>query len=260
MYHTQPSNAQFGLGKKKKEPSAFEQLQEQAKMGDSLTGLGGMGDSDLRRMIEEAMADPEAQAQMEALGQNFGAAMEQLARMSPEELEEQLQQAMNLLTEDSMVDNMVANRDEIIKQLEMTGGIPPEELARFKTDPQYFELKMRESFDQMKGMFNDPEVMKSMAEAMGSMQDILNSQQDVMDEISKLVSSGELSDDDKIEEARLTLLKGDYGENPILAEMMKADEMQEILQDKKKWRDSVKEGMASLNGSLGAGNGFGAEL
>jgi hypothetical protein len=54
-----------------------------------------------------------------------------------------------------------------------------------------------------------------------------------------------LADDDKIEEARLELLRGD---NPALSAMFDNAEMQEILKDPIKFRDQVKEGQKGMMG------------
>ena len=193
--------------------------------------------------------DPEIQKYLEQIGSQFGNAMEQLAKMSPEDLEKQMSEAMKMLTEDSMVNNVLDQRDEILKTLETAGSVPPEELAKFKADPEYFELKMRESFEQMKGMFSDPEMMKSMAEAMSGMSELFGAQNELMGDLQKLASSGDLSDD-KIEEARLTLLQSDHADNPLLAEMMKSDEMVDLLRDPVAWKKSVKEGLKGMGGGF----------
>lgn len=197
------------------------------------------------------MNDPETLKYLEQMGDQFGSAMEQLAKMSPEELEKQMEQAMKLLTGSDILDSVISQQDEILRTLEASGTVPPEELAKFKADPDYFELKMRESFDQMQGMFKDPEMVQAMTSAMTGMKELFGSSQALAGEMSKLLEGGDLTDDDKLEEARLQLLSGDFGSNPLLEEMLKSDELKGVLKDPKKWRESVKEGVAGMKGGFG---------
>lgn len=249
-YYLQPVRAQFGIGGKKKQGTKFQDLQEQATEGSAAAAAGGlgalggldMGDMDLAKMQEmmaEAMNDPETMKAFEEMGDQFGSAMEGLASMSPEALAQQMEDAMKMLTDDSLVDSILENKAEVLKQIEESGTVPPEELARFKSDPAYFELKMRESFDQMKDIFDDPEMMKSMTDAMSGMQDMMGDP-DMMKNML-----GDFTSDEKIEEARLELLSGD---NPTLTAMFDTPEMQGILKDPKKFRDTVKEGQQGMMG------------
>jgi hypothetical protein len=210
--------------------------------------LENMDMDELRSMFADALQDPETQQYLEQMGQQFGAAIEQLSQMSPEQLEQQMQEAMKLLTQGDMVETVIQQREEIIKSLEASGGVPPEELARYKSDPAYFELKMRESFDQMKGLLTDPEYVKTMSEAMGGMKELLSAEGGLFNELEALMGSGDLTDDSKIEKARLELLSGKFDDNKLLKDMIDTDEMQALLNNPKKWRDSVKEGSRNLVG------------
>jgi len=227
--------------------------QQQQQEGDGGVGsahdmMGGMDMDHLRSMFGDSLSNPETQKYLEQMGQQFGAAMEQLSKMSPEELEKQMQEAMKLMSDSSIVDSVVQNKEEILKTLESSGTVPPEELARFKTDPEYFELKMRESFDQMQDIFGNPDAIKTMTETMKGMGELFDSQGELLGDISKLLDHGDLTDDTKIEEARLKLLSGDFSDNPVLKQMIGNDEMQDLLKDPKKWRDNVKEGTKGLFG------------
>jgi hypothetical protein len=236
-------------------------LQEQAAGGagggdeaaDALSsmmgGMGGMEGMDMAKMQEmwaEALNDPETMKAFEQMGDQFGSAMEGLSKMSPEQLQAQMEDAMRMLTDGDMVDTIIKNKEEILQQLELAGTVPPEELAKFKADPEYFELKMRESFGQMKEIFEDPEMLKTMTEAMGGMQELM----DNPNMLTELMGS-ELASDEKIEEARLELLNG---ENPALTGMFDTDEMQAILKDPVKFREIVKEGQQDMMG-MGKGKG-----
>jgi hypothetical protein len=151
--YLQPSLAQFGLAGKKKATN-FQDLQEQAKkkLNDPTAGLldsfGGGDLSQLQELWQDAMKDPEAMKQFEQMGDTFKQAMEQMSKMSPEELQKQMQSVLGMLGENDILEGVLKKKDEIIAQLEATHAVPVEELAKYKADPEYFELKMRESFEQ----------------------------------------------------------------------------------------------------------------
>jgi hypothetical protein len=266
----QPACAQFGIAGKRKGGTKFQDLQEQAAggggdqaAGDALSNMmkgGGMEGMDMAKMQDmwtEALNDPETMKAFESMGDEFGAAMEGLSKMTPEQLQQQMEDAMKMLTDGDMVDTIVKNKEEILQQLELAGTVGPEELAKFKSDPEYFELKMRESFGQMKDIFDDPEMLKTMTEAMSGMQELM----DNPNMLTELMGS-ELASDEKIEEARLELLNG---ENPALTGMFDTEEMQAILKDPVKFREIVKEGQQDMMGmgektGMGEKPGMGDEL
>jgi hypothetical protein len=240
-----PAAAQFGI---KRKGTNFQELQKEAAakerqgadptaaMLENLLGGagGGGGAGDLAKMQElfaDALKDPETLKQLEQMGEQFTAAMDQLSKMSPEQLEKQMQAALSMLTEPEMVDTVIDQRDAILQQLEAAKTVPAEELARMKADPAYFELKMRESFDQMKDILSDPAYLKLATEAMGSIKGGLKGL--LGDSLASLNS------DEKIEEARLEMLKGD---NPLAKVFESSPEMKAILNDPQKWKETVKEG------------------
>jgi len=258
----------------KKKGSSFEDLNQQAAKKQEGGGggggpLGGMGDmGDLAKMFEgvdmsqmqdlwkNAMNDPETMAQMEAMGAKFGEAMEELSKMSPEELQKQMQDAMNMLTDGDMAEQMIAKKDEILASLEQTKMVTPEELAKFKADPEYFEQKMRESFGQMKEVFNNPEMIKGAMEMMKGAAEGGLANDAMMKEMGKAFTEG-LDTNEKIEEARLEILANpELLNNPMLKNMFQTEEFVEVLHDEKKWRDSVKEGQKAF-ANVGAGAGVG---
>jgi hypothetical protein len=190
--------------------------------------------------LQDLMSDPEAMKQLESMGASMTAMMEQVMNMPPEELAEQMKQFTQLLTGANVVEGILENRNEVLKQLEASNMVPAEELAKMKADPEYFELKMRESLDQMGSILENPDIMQT---ALGQMQEALSgSGEAVMDALKN-----QLDSDDKIEEMRLEILKG---ENPLLANMFEGADMQAILNDPKKWRDTIKEGTGALLGGL----------
>lgn len=239
---SQPSHAQFGIAGKNKKKTQFQQEQEKQAAAAATTGSAGGGLADMLDLqsLQDLMSDPEAMKQLESMGASMTAMMEQVMNMPPEELAEQMKQFTQLLTGANVVEGILENRNEVLKQLEASNMVPAEELAKMKADPEYFELKMRESLDQMGSILENPDIMQT---ALGQMQEALSgSGEAVMDALKN-----QLDSDDKIEEMRLEILKG---ENPLLANMFEGADMQAILNDPKKWRDTIKEGTGALLGGL----------
>ena len=236
----QPTLAQFGLGKKK--GGSFQELNEQAKkMIDGDAGL------DLSKLMGDI--DPKMLEDMAGLGAHLDEVMKVLADMSPEELEKQMKDAMQMLQSGDMMQNLLQNQGEILKTLEETGQVDPEELAKFKTDPEYFEQKMKDSFEQMASLFSDPEVLKMATKSMAGLSDLYNNPDKLGDLMSDLFKDFE--DDEKIEEVRKMLLESpDLGS---FGELFNNDEMKEILKDPVKWRETVKEGQGLLQNGAGVG-------
>ena len=93
----QPAVAQFGIPGKKK-GSSFQELNEQAKQMQAGEGgaAGGMGD--LSKLMGDL--DPKMLEEMAQLGSQFDEVMKLMAQMSPEELEKQMKDAMEMLQVD----------------------------------------------------------------------------------------------------------------------------------------------------------------
>ena len=232
-----------------------KQQQDQAAgagggMADMLNMMGGGAESmaELQKMIQESLQDPETQKYLEQMGSQLTDAMETLSKMSPEEIQEQMKQAFDVLGNDDMISGLIEQREQVIQNLEGVGIIPPEELARMKADPQYFELKMRESFDQMKDVFNSPDMMKGMAEAMGGMKELMDSGDALLGEMAKLFDAE--NNDETIEEARLEILRGGFSDNPMFKEFFGGDDVQELLKDPVKWRQAVKDGQEDMKKAM----------
>lgn len=232
--------AQFGLGKKK--GTSFQELNEQAKqMQDGGAGAGAGDLGDLSKLMGDM--DPEMIEQMAQMGAQFGEAMKLMAEMSPEELEKQMKEAMEMFQSGDVMANMMEHKDEILKTLQETGQVDAEELAKFKTDPEYFEQKIKESFDQMTNLFSDPDMLKMATESMAGLQDMYKNpgkMNEMMEELMK-----DFDSDEKIEEVRKLLL--DSPELGSFGERFQGEDMKEILNDPKKWRETVKEGRDVLN-------------
>jgi len=149
------ATAQFGLGKKgAKKAASFQELNEQAKQqaaggagaGAGIPGgLAGMEDmmgplANMYDVWNDAMKDPEVMKQVSAMGEQLTDALGELSQMSPEQLQESMEQAFQMMTDDTMVDSVVGKKDEVLESLKETGLVPPEELEKYQKDPKYFEL------------------------------------------------------------------------------------------------------------------------
>jgi hypothetical protein len=199
--------------------------------GDTAAGL-----DELTKLLGDQFKDPEVVKQYEA-------AMAELSKMSPEQLQEQMAQAMNLMQGGDMVQEILKQKDAVIASLEQTGGVPAEDLARMKRDDAFFELKMRESLDQMQEIFADPEYFKVAAEAMHNVAEVMTNPDKAFESLASLL--GEFANDNgKIEEARLEFLEGTY--NPTMGDIFQSEDMQGIILDPVKWRNAVKEGYQAI--------------
>mmetsp|Transcript_12565 Transcript_12565/g.23483 ORF Transcript_12565/g.23483 Transcript_12565/m.23483 type:complete len:215 (-) Transcript_12565:1203-1847(-) len=168
-----PASAQFGVGgNRKKKGSSFQELNEMAKQQggggvgemDQLMKQMGMDPAEIQKMMGEV--DPSMLQELADLGPKFDEMMKLMADMSPEELQKQMQDAMDMLTGGDIMANMFQNQEYILKALEESGTIDPQELEKYKKDPEYFEQKMKEGLDQMKELFSNPEVLQAATETM----------------------------------------------------------------------------------------------
>lgn len=238
------------MSAKKKAGASFQELNEQAKNAGGAGGMGGMGDMDA--LMKQMGMNPEDMAGMMDLPQ-LDEMMKMMADMSPEELAKQMQDAMDLFGGDDMMANMIGQQDEILKMLEETGAVDAEELAKFKADPEYFEQKMKESMDQMKDMLGNPSLMANAAEGMKAAQEFYQNPEALNDMMAEMMKG--LSDED-IEDVRQMFL-GEGGGDPMMKELLgsiSTAELDEVLQDPVKWRNTVKEGLGMI-GEQGAGGG-----
>lgn len=217
-------------------------------------GMAGM--DDLYKMMGDM--DPKVIEEMAALGPKFDEVMDIMSKMSPEELEAQMKDAMDMMKSGDMMKNMMDQKDEILKALEETGQVDAEELAKFRADPEYFEQKMSESFEQMNQLFSDPNILKEATDNMAGLSDLYQNPGAMDEMMAELLQ--DFDDDEKIEEVRQMFLENPELGHPGLAQMFDSDEMKEILNDPKKWRDSVKEGQGLLNQGIGGDAPKGARV
>jgi hypothetical protein len=255
----QPVAAQFGLAGGRKKGGSFQELNEQAKQMQDGTGLQdagnlGVGMEELAKMMGDI--DPKALEEMAGLGPQFDEVMKMMGEMTPEQLEQQMADAMQMLQSGDMMESMRQYQGDILKTLEEAGQIDPEELAKYKTDPEYFEQKMKESFGQMQELFSDPEVLKEASASMQGLSDMFNNPGAMDDMLGELLK--DFDDDEKIEEVRQLFLSNPEELGlPGLSEMFDTEEMKAIVNDPVKWRENVKEGQGLLNRGAAAAGGAG---
>jgi len=219
---------------------------------NSLDDFAGMNPSDMEELIKHAMEDPEMKEIMNSLNYDLGSAMQELADLTPEKLAEQMQEAVNLFTSDSYFESALQNQEEILKNLEASGMVSEEDLEEFRANPTKLEEEMKAAVEQMKELFSDPEALGTAAQIAQGLTGLLTDPEKLAEAMAEL--SNELTNDDKIEEARLQLLSNpDLAGNPDLAELFGSSEMKEILNDPVVWRESVKKGKNMMfNGVDGA--------
>ena len=252
--------AQFGVANKKK-GSTFEELNELAKgqLGDNnlMDELANLSEEDIQKMIQETMNDPELMRTMEQVNSGVSQVMEELNKMSPDELKQHMTEGLAQLTSPDMVETIMGNKDEVLKSLAEQGLVTAEKIAEYEADPAKFEEEMANAFAEMKKIFENPETLDAATKMMEGFTNILKNPEEAMKNMAQTFSE-ELGDDDKIEEARLQLLADpDKAGNPALASMFQNEEMKEILNDPVKWREQVKKGQDMLLGGDGTGAGMG---
>jgi len=254
-----PCLAQFGIAGKKRVAQSFQELNEQAKnAGGSGADAGGLGNlanlmgGSMQEQIENLMKDPEIMKELNMMGDQMGQAFEQLSKMKPEEIQLQMQEAMKMMTGDDVVDTMLENKDEVLESLSTAGILSSDELEKYKANPKYFEEKIKETFGEMREILQDPEMMTKAGEIMKNAGSLFQNNE-MFSQIKASLS--DLTSDDKIEEARLQLLKDPkLAGDDTLAALFESEEMRKILNDPEKWKENVKQGQGIINGLGGTGN------
>jgi len=248
-----PVVAQFGVPQKR--GGSFEELNEAAKegamAGNGMADFANMDHEEMMKMIQETMADPAMMDYVGGLSAGMGDAMEQLSKMSPEEIQQQMEENLKAMTSPDMLNTVLEQKDEVLSSLLEQGLITQEQLDEFAADPQKFQDTMGEAFGQMTKILADPDAIDAVTQVMKGVSEIMKDPAAAMGQLAQAFSEG-LGDDDKIEEARLQLLADpDNAGNPALASLFQDEEMQEILKDPLKWREQVKKGQEMLGGMGG---------
>ena len=175
-------------------------------------------------------------------------AMDELLNMDGDQLKAQMEEAMSLLTSPDMQQNILGQKEEVLKMMEAQGTATPEEIAEYRANPAKFEAEMSKAFGQMQEIFSDPKAMDQVVQMMKGFGEIMKDPAAAMSKLGGVLQDA-LADDDKIEEARLQLLNDpSVAGNKAVSDMFGTEEMKEILNDPIKWRKSVKEGQKMLMG------------
>ena len=204
-----------------------------------------LGNIDMNEILKHAMEDPDMKEMMNQFDFDLEGAMAELANLTPEQLAKQMEEAMNLFTSDNYLETALENQEEILKNLETSGMMSEEELAAFRNNPQQLETEMKAAMDQLKDLFADPEAMNAATEIAQSLTGLLTDPTKLADAMAEM--SAQLSDDDKIEEARLQILSNpEILGNKEMQELFGADEMKEILKDPAAWKQAIEQGKDML--------------
>lgn len=244
-----PVVAEFGIPQKR--GGSFEELNEIAKeqmAGAGMADFANMDSAELMKMIQDTMADPAMMEYVDGLSSGMGDAMDQLSKMSPEEIQKTMEENLKAMTSPDMLNTVLEQKDEVLKSLLDQGLITEEQMEEFKNDPKKFQETMGEAFGEMTKILQDPDAIDAVTQVMKGVSEIMKDPSAAMGQLAQAFSEG-LGDDDKIEEARLQLLADpDTAGNPALASLFKDEEMQEILKDPLKWREQVRKGQDMLGG------------
>jgi len=253
--------AEFGIPQKR--GGSFEELNEIAKeqmAGNGMADFANMDSDALMKMIQDTMADPAMMEYVQGISSGMGDAMDQLSKMSPEQIQETMAENLKAMTSPDMLNTVLEQKDEVLKSLLDQGLITAEQMEEFNNDPAKFQETMGEAFGEMTKILKDPSAIEAVTQVMKGVSDIMKDPSAAMGQLAQAFSEG-LGDDEKIEEARLQLLADpDTAGNAALASLFKDEEMQEILKDPLKWREQVRKGqdmLGNLDGALDADAGAG---
>lgn len=97
----------------------------------SMPDLEGMDMESIQKMMEEAMKDPS----LAAMNANMAEAMEQLGKMTPEELQAQMMEGLQQLTSGDIMDSVLGKKDEVLETLAAQGLVPAEKIAEYRANP-----------------------------------------------------------------------------------------------------------------------------
>ena len=177
-------------------------------------------------------------------------AMGELAKLSPEDLSAAMAEVM----ESPEMQAMLNDPASMLEQMRGSGMVADEVLDEYIKNPAKYEKELEKMTQEIKNVLSDPKTMNEMMGMMKEVTDVLadpKKLEEAMMDIAKEMEEWEttLSDDDKIEEARLKLLDSpDLSSNPKVAGVFNTKEMKEIINDPVKWRENLKKGRDIMKG------------
>jgi hypothetical protein len=188
---------------------------------------------------------------MERMNQDMESVLEQLSNLTPQQLQEQIAQGLQQITEPAILENILDQKDEVLSTLVQQGLVTADKADEYRRNPELFEQEIASAFTEMKKIFSDPDAINSAMQMMG-LADFMQEGAGASDTMKKFTKSMEmlsdaLSDDETIEQARLQLLQDPTTVgNPAIASLLNDAEMQSVLRDPVKWREQVKKGQRML--------------
>jgi hypothetical protein len=261
LFILRPVRAQWGLGKNRGGGgSTFEELQELAKKqlkdkSKKPNARTKVSDEETAeewtRVLKEALQDPATAKYMERMNQDMESVLEQLSNLTPQQLQEQIAQGLQQITEPAILENILDQKDEVLSTLVQQGLVTADKADEYRRNPELFEQEIASAFTEMKKIFSDPDAINSAMQMMG-LADFMQEGAGASDTMKKFTKSMEmlsdaLSDDETIEQARLQLLQDPTTVgNPAIASLLNDAEMQSVLRDPVKWREQVKKGQRML--------------
>jgi len=132
-------------------------------------------------------------------------------------------------------------------------------IDEYIANPKKHKREIKKITDEMMAVFNDPEMMKEMIGMLSGMGEMLSDPEKMEAALLEIVSEFEnwdadMGSDEKLEAARLEMLNNpDLASNPMLSSVFNTDEMQDILRDPKKWRETIQEGQQQMRRGGGVG-------
>jgi hypothetical protein len=278
--------AQFGVGARKKgSKTPFEIAQEKAAAGNGRGARGGGGNGLASRRNAAPPVGATGDAEMDAL------LSELTAGMSAEELQ-QLDEMLKSVgdldmgdMESSMAevfkamaemnpDEMVATIQEAVKSPEFQevlsdpvkmlenvrgmGVVDDALIDEYIANPRKYKREIKTVTDEIMAVLNDPEMLKGMISMMTGMAEMMADPEAMEKALLEIVEEFEnwntdMGDDDKLEAARLEMLSNpDLTSNPMLKSVFDTKEMQEILNDPKKWKATIEEGQQTMRKGMGS--------
>jgi len=238
-----PIGAQFGLPKNNKAGTSFEELNEKMKESGGMEDADTLDLSTIQEMFSNSMTDPETMKAFEQMGLSMLEGMNKLGEMDPQFLEKQFEEMTKMMTGGDIINSVMEKKDEVLENLEKTGLVTAEELAKYKADPAYFEDQMSSAFDKMKDMFSNPSLLSDASDAMKGVQDMMSNP--VIQEINDLLLADSVTDIE-IEEMRLKFLQHKESlSNGAAAAMMGS--MMDDVNDSAKFKNAIVESREMLS-------------
>ena len=162
-----------------------------------MSQMGGGGGADMKA-LEEMMAGM-SEDDVAAYYAEMQGAMEELAKMSPDELAS----SMAAVMDSPEIKGMISDPSAILESMRGTGVVSDEQIDEYLANPEKYAKEVEAMTQEMMKVFTDPEAMSSIVEMMQGVGDILadpakleEAMLDIIKELDDWESA--LSDDEKV--------------------------------------------------------------